>query len=64
MGTPIGSLRARPPGLLTHPGAGGGLTGSLNPTTGVFSFTTVPEPTRALLLLLGLMGVVVRRRRI
>ena len=44
-------------------GLGGGLTGSLNNATGVFSIAAVPEPSRALLLMLGLMGVVGRRRR-
>ena len=42
---------------------GPGLTGSLNNATGVFSIATVPEPSRALLLMLGLVGAGARRRR-
>jgi hypothetical protein len=31
--------------------------------TGVLSIVTVPEPSRALLYLIGLMGILLRRRR-
>ena len=41
------------------------LSGSFNASTGVFSIVgAVPEPSRAVLVLLGLAGVMVRRRRI
>ena len=43
---------------------GPGLTGSLNNANGVFSIATVPEPSRTLLLMLGLVGAGVRRRRL
>jgi fibronectin-binding autotransporter adhesin len=44
-------------------GLGGGLTGALNTGTGVFSIVGVPEPSRALLLMLGLGALMIRRRR-
>lgn len=40
-----------------------GLFGDFDGTTGVFSITGVPEPTRALLFMLGLLGIGMRRRR-
>ena len=40
-----------------------GLFGDFDGNTGVFSITGVPEPTRALLLMLGLLGIGMRRRR-
>jgi autotransporter-associated beta strand protein len=41
----------------------GGLTGSFDRTTGVFSIVGVPEPSRMMLLGLGLLGLLFRRRR-
>ena len=40
-----------------------GLTGLFNTTTGIFSIETTPEPSRALLLLVGMAGLFLRRRR-
>jgi len=40
-----------------------GLLGDFDGTTGVFSITGVPEPTRSLLFMLGLLGIGMRRRR-
>jgi hypothetical protein len=42
---------------------GPGLVGQFDNETGVFSIIAVPEPSRALLLMLGLAGLVTRRRR-
>jgi hypothetical protein len=45
---------------------GSGLTGSLNYATGVFSISstsTIPEPSRAVLLLTGLVSLLLHRKR-
>ena len=45
---------------------GSGLTGSLNYATGVFSISStsiIPEPSRALLLLTGLVSLLLHRKR-
>lgn len=44
-------------------GLGAGLVGNFNSGTGVFSILAVPEPGRALLLMMGGIGLVIRRRR-
>jgi hypothetical protein len=45
---------------------GSGLTGSFDRTNGIFSISTaaIPEPSRALLMMLGFTGVALRRRRL
>lgn len=43
---------------------GSGLTGSFDRTSGIFSIvTSVPEPSRAILLMLGVTTLTIRRRR-
>ena len=42
---------------------GTGLTGTFDTLTGVFAIIAVPEPSRALLLMIGMAGLCVRRRR-
>ena len=42
---------------------GSGLSGSFDRTSGIFSIMGVPEPSRALLMMVGLAGVTLRRRR-
>lgn len=44
-------------------GLGGSLTGNFDIGTGVFSIASVPEPSRALLLGFGIVGLIFRRRR-
>lgn len=39
------------------------MTGSFNSSTGIFSIIAVPEPSRAVLVMVGVMGLVMRRRR-
>ena len=41
-----------------------GLTGNFDTGTGVFSITAVPEPSRLLLLGIGIIGLTLRRRRV
>lgn len=40
------------------------MVGSFNSSTGIFSIVAVPEPSRAVLGMMGLMGLLMRRRRI
>jgi hypothetical protein len=42
---------------------GPGLIGDFNEANGIFSIVAIPEPSRALLLLIGLSTTLVRRRR-
>ncbi|MCX6856018.1 MAG: autotransporter-associated beta strand repeat-containing protein, partial [Verrucomicrobia bacterium] len=44
-------------------GLGPLLAAELNHSTGILSIVTVPEPSRALLYMIGLMGIFLRRRR-
>jgi fibronectin-binding autotransporter adhesin len=48
---------------LSAPVLGGGLSWDFNQSTGILSIVGVPEPSRALLLLSGLFGLALRRRR-
>lgn len=48
---------------LSAPVLGGGLSWNFSQSTGILSIVGVPEPSRALLLLSGLFGLVLRRRR-
>lgn len=41
----------------------GGLVGTFDGGTGVFSVSSIPEPSRAMLLAFGLIGLIQRRRR-
>ena len=41
----------------------GGLVGTFDSGTGVFSVSNIPEPSRAMLLALGIVGLIQRRRR-
>jgi autotransporter-associated beta strand protein len=47
----------------TSLGLTGGLSGSFNNSTGVFTIVGVPEPSRLVLLGLGMLGLLFRRRR-
>jgi autotransporter-associated beta strand protein len=58
-GTIIGAFNVDYSGL----GLGPLLGAQFNSTTGILSIVTVPEPSRALLYLIGLMGIFLRRRR-
>ncbi|MCX6854673.1 MAG: autotransporter-associated beta strand repeat-containing protein [Verrucomicrobia bacterium] len=40
------------------------LSGSFDRSSGIFSLNAVPEPSRALLVMLGVAGVLLRRRRV
>lgn len=44
-------------------GLTGGLVGTFDSGTGVFSVSNIPEPSRAMLLAFGLIGLIQRRRR-
>lgn len=48
---------------LSAPVLGGGLSWNFSQSTGILSIVGVPEPSRALLLLSGLFGLALRRRR-
>lgn len=48
---------------LAAPVLGGGLSWNFSQSTGILSIVGVPEPSRALLLLSGLLGLALRRRR-
>jgi len=42
---------------------GSGLSADFNETNGILSIISLPEPSRALLLVFGLAGALLRRRR-